>query len=91
MNARFTALLPYPAIGGAAGLARFTFAARASGKPAAPLLVPLWVALGIAGGAALLPVYGAAPWALPALLFLVLCPLAVAGVVLAEGAEPPAE
>lgn len=91
MNARLTALLPYPVAGGAAGRSRFALAALASGRAGAPLLVPLWVALGIAGGASLLPVYGAAPWTLPALLFLVLCPLAVAGVVLAEGAEPPAE
>ncbi|WP_041535946.1 hypothetical protein [Parvibaculum lavamentivorans] len=80
MNARVTAFLP--------GL---VFTARDAEKPGAPLLVPLWVALGIAGGAALLPVYGGSAWALPALAFLVLCPLAVAGVLLAEGADAPAE
>lgn len=91
MTARFTALLPHPVIGGTAGFARFAFTAGNADRPAAPLLVPLWVALGIAGGAALLPVYGAAMWALPALAFLILCPLIVAGVLLAEGAEASAE
>lgn len=49
-----------------------------------PFLVPLWVAIGIAAGAMLLPFYGHETWALPALAFLVICPLLVAGVLLME-------
>ena len=51
----------------------------------APLLVPLWIAIGIAGGAMLLPLYGHEAEVLPALVFLVICPLLVAGVLLMEG------
>jgi hypothetical protein len=51
----------------------------------APFLVPLWVAIGIAGGAMLLPLYGHEAAMLPALAFLVICPLLVAGVLLMEG------
>lgn len=51
----------------------------------APFLVPLWVAIGIAGGAMLLPLYGHEAAVLPALVFLVICPLLVAGVLLMEG------
>jgi hypothetical protein len=49
-----------------------------------PFLVPLWVAIGIAAGAMLLPFYGHETWALPALAFLVICPLLVVGVLLME-------
>ena len=54
-------------------------------EPHAPFLVPLWVAIGIAGGAMLLPLYGHEAEVLPALVFLVICPLLVAGVLLMEG------
>lgn len=50
-----------------------------------PVLVPLWVAIGIAGGAMLLPLYGHEASVLPALVFLVVCPLLVAAVLLMEG------
>ena len=50
----------------------------------APFLVPLWIAMGIAGGAMLLPLYGHEAEVLPALVFLVICPLLVAGVLLME-------
>lgn len=95
MNARLTALLPAVAFSGFPGPASWknfhAAADRKSGDSGAPVLVPLWVAMGIAGGAALLPFYGAALWALPALAFLVVCPLLVAGVVLIEGNGTPGD
>jgi len=92
MNARLTAFFPASAFGSVTGFASrensHATAERKSGEAAPPVLVPLWVAMGIAGAAALLPFYGAALWALPALAFLVACPLLVAGVVLMEGSAP---
>ncbi|MDO8840500.1 MAG: hypothetical protein Q7V31_16420 [Parvibaculum sp.] len=55
----------------------------------APLLVPLWIAMGIVGTAAMLPFYGPAAWALPALAFLVACPLLVTWVLFVEGGDAP--
>ncbi len=95
MNARLTALLPASAFFGFSGLASWknshAAADRNAGDSEAPVLVPLWVAMGIAGAAALLPFYGAALWALPALVFLVACPLLVACMVLMEGSSARAD
>lgn len=59
-------------------------------KVHAPVIVPMWVAMGIACAAIMLPLYGHDISALPALVFLVVCPLAVAAVLLAGGDDTDA-
>jgi len=91
MTARLIAVLP--AFDGVSGelLREGNRASAKCGieKSDASLWVPLWVAMGIAGAAAMLPFYGTAIWALPALAFLVACPLLVAWVLLIEGETAP--
>lgn len=94
MNARLTALLPAFATVGASGPAyRENSSAPTQRRvegPGVPFLVPLWVAMGIVGTATILPFYGPVMWALPALAFLVACPLLVAWVLFVEGGNGPA-
>lgn len=93
MNARLISLRPAFATSGVSGLAyRENSRVPTQRKvewPGVPLLVPLWVATGIVGAAAALLFYGPVAWALPALAFLVACPLLVAWVLLVEGGDAP--
>ncbi|HAC59353.1 hypothetical protein [Parvibaculum sp.] len=52
-----------------------------------PVLLPLWVASGIASSAFLFSFYGDDGSVLPALIFLTVCPLLVAAVLLMEGED----
>lgn len=52
-----------------------------------PLLVPLWVSMGIAAAGTMLPFFGGDAEVLPALIFLTVCPLLVAAVLMLEGGD----
>ena len=71
----------------------FPFLRRVSQKEAderakvRPIFLPLWVASGIASSAFLFSLYGDDGSVLPALVFLTVCPLLVAAILLMEGED----